>query len=219
MKKLLILLVVGFLFQACNDDDPQPCLDGSGTVNQHLLSFDSFDEIELSGPIDLHVIQSTELQVVVDATDNVFSRLENKQSGNRIEIGFLENTCFTSDISALVTIMVPNLREIAIEGESNVTSDILMLDQLSIVVSGVGNIELNGQIITQSISSSGVMNVRNFEMLSNDVTINVSGSGDFEVSCSDNLDIVVSGTATIKYKGNPQIDQQASGTLTLTKVE
>ena len=217
MKKYLILIAIGFIFQSCKDD-PQPCIDGSGTTNQYPLSFNSFDEIELSGPIDLHVIQGTEQLVVVEATSNVFSKLENTQSGNRIEIGFMQNSCFIGDISTLVTITVPNLTEIAIAGESNVTSDVLVLDQLSIIVSGVGTIQLNGQIISQSISSSGVMNVKNFEVLSNDVSINVSGSGDFEVSCSDNLNIVVEGTADIKYKGNPRIEQQASGSLTLTQV-
>ena len=112
------------------------------------------------------------------------------------------------------------LRYLPLKDTSNGVSDIvsvgdLNLNQLAIDVSGTANVELSGQVTNQTIKVSGVLDAKNFELLSNNTTIDVSGSGDFEISCSDNLDIDVSGISNVAYKGNPSIDQDISGTLNL----
>ena len=101
-------------------------------------------------------------------------------------------------------------------GISDIVSDgNLNLAQLTLDVSGTANIELSGQVADQTIKVSGVLDAKNFELLTNNTTIDVSGSSDIEIACAGDLDIDVSGIATVSYKGIPSISQNTSGTLTL----
>ena len=50
-----------------------------------------------------------------------------------------------------------------------------------------------------------------FDFLVNDCNIEIEGSGDVEVSCSDNLNVEIDGSANVYYKGTPTIDTDIRG--------
>ena len=216
MKNLFLIIVFAlFLSQGCKEDDL--CLIGSGTVKEYQLGVENFDNISLIGPVNLRIKQAADFEVIVEAEAEIFSELSYEVKNGTLEIGFKENiTCFETDFGVWVNVTLPNIKNITSYGVSDIVSvGDLNLNQLAIDVSGTANVELSGQVTNQTIKVSGVLDAKNFELLSNNTTIDVSGSGDFEISCSDNLDIDVSGISNVAYKGNPSIAQDISGTLNL----
>lgn len=216
MKNLFVILVIVSLFsQGCKEEDL--CLIGSGTVNEYQLVVDNFENVSLFGPVNLRITQGADFDVMVEAEPEIFSALSYEVKNGTLEIGFKNNvSCFETDLGVWVNVTLPNIKNITSSGVSDIISiGDLNLNQLTIDVSGTANLELSGQVTDQTIKVSGVLDAKNFELLTNNTTIDVSGSGDFEISCAVNLDIDVSGIATVSYKGNPIISQDISGTLNL----
>ncbi len=216
MKYLLIISIFALLFsQGCNEENL--CLTGSGPVNEYELSMPNFKHVKLYGPINLKIKQGPEINVQVKAESDIFSHMSYEVKSEKLEIGFKDNIrCFETDYGVWVNITVPNLESINSSGISEIISDgSLDFAKLEIDISGKASIELLGEIDEQTIRSSGTIKVENFQLETESTTINVSGSGDIEVSCIDVLNIDVSGSATIAHTGNPSITQKSSGSLTL----
>jgi hypothetical protein len=216
MKQLLVISVFALLFsQGCNEEDL--CLIGSGTVNEYEIGVDDFENVSLLGPINLRIKQASEFSVFVDAEPEIFSELSYEVKNGTLEIGFKENvTCFETDYGVWVNVTVPDIKTVYSSGVSDIISDgDIALAQLEFIISGTANIMLTGEVSEHTIRSSGIVKAKNFGLLTNNTTINVSGSGDIEVSCANELDIDVDGLATVAYKGSPTITQKVKGTLDL----
>lgn len=204
-----------FLLQGCKDEEL--CLIGSGTVKEYEIGVDDFTNISLFGPINLRIRQGEEISVRVDAEPEIFSQLSYEVKNEMLEIGFKENvTCFETDYGVWVNVTTPNIESIYQSGVSEIVSDgDLTLNQLELNISGTADIMLSGQVSNQIINSSGVINAENFDFLSKNTTIDVSGTAYIDLSCSDKLEIEVDGSARIYYLGNPNISQNVSGELDL----
>lgn len=216
MKNLFVILLSALLLtQGCTEEDL--CLIGSGSVNEYQLDLDDFENVKLMGPINLRIKQAPNSEVMVEAEAEIFSELSYSVKSGTLEIGFKENvTCFETDYGVWVNVTVPDIENISSSGVSDIVSvGDLDLDMLVLDISGTANVELSGQVSDQKIESSGVLNAKNFELITDNTDINVSGTGEMEITCNQYLDIDVSGVATISYKGNPTINQEVSGSLNL----
>jgi hypothetical protein len=215
MKNLLLTLVcISILINSgCNEENL--CLRGSGTVRNYELNVDSFDEISLIGPVNLRIKQGNTPSLNVDAEPEMFSELSYSVKNGLLEIGYKDNvTCFETNHGVWINATVPDIRMIEQSGEGDIISDgLLSLSQLMIRTSGIANISLSGQVDQQMIESSGIVTVQNFNFSTRQTSIEVSGTGDIEVSCTEKLDIDVDGSAVIYYVGNPTITQKSSGSI------
>ena len=216
MKNLFVILVLVSIFtQSCKEEDL--CLIGSGTSKEYQLGLNDFKNVSLLGPVNLRITQGADFEVMVEAEPAMYSKLSYDVKNGTLEIGFKENvTCFETDLGVWVNITLPNIENIRSSGVSDIVSvGDLNLNQLTVDVSGTANVELSGTVVDQSLKVSGVLYAKNFELITNNTTIDVSGSGEFEISCADKLEIDVSGEAKVSYKGNPSIIQDVSGTINL----
>lgn len=71
----------------------------------------------------------------------------------------------------------------------------------------------------QLINAAGSIEVDNFDFITQKTSITISGAGDLNVYCEVELIISVSGAASIRYKGSPQISRNASGALTMEHID
>lgn len=216
MKQALILTAtMPFLFGSCDEDSL--CLRGSGQTQEYTLQLEAFDEVDLSGPVDLRIIQGPVQALQVIAEPEMYSALEYRVRNGVLKIGYEGNVrCFETMHGVWIKITVPDLEAVSVSGESKIVSvGDLDLDILEITISGKGDVDLSGAIADQHFDASGLLEVRNFDVQSNTVSIEISGKADIDVVVQGTLDIDVSGEATIRYKGTPQITQKSSGLLTL----
>ena len=156
-------------------------------------------------------------KVTVLAEPELMQPLEYDVDNGELEIGYEGNiTCFKTNFGVWINITVPDLKEIEASGENIIESEgDLDLDNLVISTSGIATVNLTGEVTTQTLICSGQMVVHNFNLLTQSTNIVISGQGTMEVFCAVSLDIDMSGSATISYKGNPTISQKVSGSLNL----
>jgi hypothetical protein len=219
MKNLKIIsLLILVAFTGCNDEDLE--LIGSGNVINYKLEVDPFNKVALWGPVNLRITQDHVQSLSVDAEPEIFSKLSYEVNHGTLEIGFRENISrFVSDHGVWINVTLPNITRIEQSGDSQIISDgEIILDQLELIVSGKAEIALSGQVENHSIICSGLITSSNFDLMSRSTKIDVSGSAILELFATDRLEINVDGSATLYYKGNPEISQTSSGSIQLINV-
>ncbi len=114
----------------------------------------------------------------------------------------------------------------SIVGESTIYSDTLTLElkgsgeidldveaeQLGSIVSGSGEIRLSGsaKALRHTIAGSGDLNA--FRLETERSEIKITGSGNCELSASNRLEVLISGSGTVFYRGDPRtVSQVVSG--------
>ncbi|MCP4459972.1 MAG: DUF2807 domain-containing protein [Cytophagales bacterium] len=216
MKNLFtISILIIILLTSCSED--RLCLSGDGNVLEQELELSAFDRVSLVGPVSLSITQGSNQSVIVRAESEMMENLDYKVSSGTLRIGFEENVnCFKTDHGVWVNVTLPTIEAVSVSGSSEIISNAdLELDELTIQSSGIANVSLSGTVGKQVLDAEGVLNVSNFDLLSGITRIYISGSGNMDISCSDELDIDVDGSATVRYKGNPAISQNVSGSLDL----
>jgi hypothetical protein len=76
-------------------------------------------------------------------------------------------------------------------------------NELEVISSGSCNLELSGRGDHNKLTLSGSGSVKAFDMQSSTAKITISGSSNVEISASDNISAVISGSGNIHFKGNP----------------
>jgi hypothetical protein len=81
----------------------------------------------------------------------------------------------------------------------------------SSVISGSGEIKLFGSSVNQSVTISGSGDFHGFDYVTDETSVNISGSGNAEIFANSILDVTISGSGNVYYKGFPVISTNISG--------
>jgi hypothetical protein len=139
--------------------------------------------------------------------------------------------CFSSNKEAYLTMTMPRLEMISINGSGSLTGEgtfmvtelsadirgsgdiVIAVDaqEVSASIEGSGNMDLSGKTLelTASIDGSGDLNAS--ELQAESVEADIRGSGDIDVDVSDELDASIKGSGNIIYRGNPDVKSSISG--------
>ncbi|QDH79218.1 DUF2807 domain-containing protein [Echinicola soli] len=209
------VLISAVLFSACTDSNL--CIKGDGEVKEYELEVDEFDEVALSGPIDLTLVQGEIRSLKILAESQLMDVLEHEVRGRELIVGFRDRIkCLKSTKGVRVIATVPDIHKISIDGDSEIENvGNLDLADLTIECHGVGEVALTGRVERQFYMVDGKIEVENFGLESAETTIDVNGKGEFEVNCTETMYIDVNGKAEVDYKGHPRIYQDVNGLLDL----
>ena len=232
--KLLIFFISAIILCSCQS------ITGSGNIITQTRSLSNFEGVKTSGSIDIEVMNDQNQTVKVEADDNILPYIITEVEDGILKVYYkpnisLQNTNAKVYVSALI------LKKLMVSGSGSITSkgtlkdtdrieiktsssgDInALVDAPSIIakVSGSGSITLQGRTKTfnGSTSSSGDLKCKN--LLSENATVKVSGSGSAYVYASVHLDVKTSSSGDIYYSGNPnspQIKTSGSGNVQAEK--
>ncbi|AWW31416.1 DUF2807 domain-containing protein [Echinicola strongylocentroti] len=208
-------LIAAVLFCSCTDNNL--CIKGDGEVKEYDLEVGEFDEVSLSGPIDLTIVQGEVQSLKVLAESQLMEALEYDVRGGELMIGFRDKVkCLKSTKGVRVIATVPDIHKISIDGDSEINNvGNLALTDLTIECHGDAEVVLFGTVDRQFFVVDGKIEVENFGLVSAETTIEVNGKGEFEVNCTEVMYIDVNGKADVDYKGHPRVYQDVNGLLDL----
>jgi hypothetical protein len=211
---------------------------GNGNVIKQERKVSSFDAIDVSGAFDVFLSQGPTQSVFIEADENLMSVIKTGVFGSTLRI---ENSKPIHNAKSLkVYITVKELRSIEVSGAVDIQTETKFTqNELSIEISGatdakldlaVQKLEVNssggcklmltGMANTFDLDVSGAVDVRAFELLTENVSIDISGAGEAEVNVTKELKADVSGAANVKYKGSPaKVLTDVSGAGSVKKVD
>lgn len=242
-KNLIISLVPAILLLivslACQLSMNVPLVGtrGSGNVVTEERQVGDFTRVELSGIGDLEIETGDRPALRIEAEDNILAMIETEVIGDTLRIGFKDNSIPRPTRAIRYFLTVPSLEALDASGLGNIKASDLQAERFTIAISGggdieiasldaetveidisgLGNLEINGgeaANLEVGISGGGDLNSENLQVQEADV--NISGLGSATVRVSELLRADISGGGSIRYYGNPTVEEQVSG---LGKVE
>lgn len=232
MRKYLILLamlsIVVFASGCVNQ--------GSGNVTNETRNVTAFTQINSNGDMDLIVSQGSNNSVVVQGDSNLIPNISTTVTGNQLKIS--NNNPTNGGKSIKVYITVVNLDTIENGGSGSISADNLNLTNLNLFVTGSGSINmenlvannikvvnsgsgaltLGGNIKNEDVSITGSGQYNSKDLQSSDGTVEIDGSGSATVNVINQLKIIINGSGQVSYLGNPNIQQQVTGSGSVKKI-
>lgn len=215
-------------------------INGNGNVVIQSRSTGDFNSIEVSGAINVYVRQeSAAPSIKVETDENIQGLIITEVQGNVLRIRQEEG--FNLHATTIkVYVAAASYSRLEASGACNIYTESLIsgTDKVRVglsgasdavleisapaieaELSGAGSLTMKGETKDLSIDGSGSSKIRCFDLLSENVRIDISGAGNAEVSASTKLDVEVSGAGDVLYKGNPTVNQHISGAGSVRKAE
>ena len=203
MKTLLITLaVIIIIIFFIKNNLTKNNIQGSGNIISESRELNNFTSIILLGSIDVNIKTSESNNCVVVADDNLIPYIKTEVVNNKLNISL--NESYSSEEKLAVNINTPNYDEVSLSGSGNINILDFKNNNLSLNISGSGNITGNGEVETLVVKINGSGNLMSKEIKSKSATITINGSGDGEVFASDSISAKINGSGNIKYFGNPE---------------
>lgn len=238
--KLIAFALISFvLISSCKKDEEvtptKNCTKGQGAITTTTLSVTNFLGIDLAFSSNVTIHEGPTLNVQATGHSNIIQKIKTNVSSG-IWIIELEDGCY-EDYQLAIDITIPNINSLKLSGSGNILvnnfsnqNGILLMDlsgsgdltlnqfegitTINSFITGSGGIQTNQDILSLealNLTLSGSGAYIGFEIKSDDCAIHSSGSGNVETTVENNLDVLISGSGSISYKGTPTIIQNISG--------
>lgn len=242
MKKSIQLMVLGAFLAGfmVNAQSSNNRVDGNGKVVTQTRNTADYDAIKVSGSFDVDLVAGKEGKITIKGEENILNVIIVEVEDNTLKIQVKKNTNIRSSMGKKVQVTVPfeKISELSLSGSGDIQSkNVIKNDKflarlsgsgnfnlavdsnsLELNLSGSGNVRLKGSADSFTTKLSGSGDIDAAELKSKNVDVNVSGSGDSKVNCSEVLTARVSGSGDIKYTGNPEKrDVKVSGSGNISK--
>lgn len=110
--------------------------------------------------------------------------------------------------------------DIRISGSGKVVSDDLSCEKTRLTVTGSGSVRLNGTGGDVSCEITGSGNIDASGYTAGNADCRVNGSGNMVVSSEEKLTASITGSGSIRYKGNPQtVNRQITGSGSIKQIK
>jgi hypothetical protein len=231
MKKYISILFLGLLFHVSGQETGIGKIKGSGTMKTEERPLNSFTNIQANGCYHLVITQDTFQKVVIKTDDNIMPYVTTEVSGGKLKIFFSPRYRNYDPTSVTVYISSSLIEDIGLSGSGTVRSTnqlktkkphyrvsgsgsmnlSVVAESIETAISGSGTIELNGSASSAKYDISGSGNMNALSLVSPDVKVKISGSGDCLVNAENSLDVNISGSGKVSYKGAARIISHISG--------
>lgn len=240
MRKLLILLCLpAILATSCREIFGKR-VRGDGNLRTDTRSVGSFTSVEVGGAIDLYVRQDAAQSLKIEADGNLLEYIDAYTEGDKLVVKTKNGFNLDPSRDIKVSVSAPLFKRIGASGACDVFSEnqLVSNENLSIDLSGASDakldvkapsvdadisgacsVQLKGETKNLKAGGSGSVSFKCFDLLAENVSVDISGAGDAEVYASQKLDVGVSGAAGVKYKGNATVSQDVSGAGSVRKVD
>ena len=239
MRQALLVAVCSFLlFSSCREIFAKR-IRGNGNITTQTRSAGSFNSIDVSGSIDVYVKQDSSSSIKVEADDNLQQYVETVNEGNVLRIRTEQGYNLRSSRQIKVYVSAAMFSRFEASGACNLFSqgkitsasemdydlsgscDLTMdvnAPKISAVASGACTLTLTGQTKDFHVRGSGSTTIKSFDLLAENVDLDISGAGDAQVYASVKLTGSLSGAGSVDYKGAAQSDIHTSGATSVKKI-
>ncbi|MGI9543338.1 MAG: head GIN domain-containing protein [Cyclobacteriaceae bacterium] len=210
------------------EDDDFGCLRGRGSQVSEERFLTDFTSVTNATSANVVIVQGSRYDIEVRAQDNILDEVSTVVRGSELLID--TRRCVNSaDIDVFIT--MPQINALSIIGSGDIFGDNTWAvndmdlriigsgdmdldvdaDDIDIEIRGSGEITLFGTADNCRTDISGSGDLRSFNLVANEHSVTIFGSGDAQVFASDELDVIINGSGDVLYKGSPSISVNISG--------
>jgi Putative auto-transporter adhesin, head GIN domain len=224
-NSILLFIMVAWISYSCN----LATIQGNGQIAKEMRTTTNFDAVEASGSVEVVLTQGRVETVEVETDQNLLEYITTEVSGRKLIIK--QKASLSPSKRLIVYVTVVNLKEIKTSGAITITGTNqfhfpslvidasgvvdgkidLFVDELKLEVSGSAELIITGRAKKANYDLSGATKLMALDFITEDCSLDVSGSSEAQVNANNTLDIDVSGASVVKYKGAAKVKQDVSG--------
>lgn len=236
MKQIFLFLIAGTMLASSCGFIGGKKVHGDGNWKTDERSVGSFDEVQVSGAIDVYVSQGAAQPVKIETDANLMEYVEVNVEGSRLVIKTRNGYNLDPTQEMKVYVTAPLYKSIQVSGACDVIgqNEISSSGKIDMGVSGAGEIKmeisspevtvdltgagaatLRGQTKKFDISLSGAGHIRCFDLKSETTEVDITGAGEAEVFASVAITGSISGAGSVHYKGggSPSVNTTGAGSV------
>jgi hypothetical protein len=242
MKKSIALLtcLLFISFYGHSQWNSREKIKGNGHIVSKNIETPNYDIVWVNGFFDVELQIGEEGKIVIKGEENIIEFITFTVDNNTLKITTEKGKYIVPSSGKKIQITVPfeSLSEVSLSGSGDIKSkNKITTDNFICDLSGSGKIELNinANNIKASVSGSGDVvlsgdntniqckvtgsgDINASKLKSKNAEVNVTGSGDCKVYCTDNLEARVTGSGDITYFGDPsKKDTKVTGSGEISK--
>ena len=231
------IMLAAISFGGCMEDVFMPCITGNNNFESESRALADFNKIDYQIEGNLIVRKASENRIEIEGSSNQLNYIKTKVENGRLKI-YSSQCLKNTDLNFVV--YTEDLSEVKLAGSGDVeVMDDFASKELNFEVSGSGKLSApaEAELVTTKLSGSGSITLegycQNFEsqisgsgkihgyaLVANSANATISGSGDLEIFVNSTLTSNISGSGSVRYKGNPPIvNSNISGSGRVTKVQ
>lgn len=198
---------------------------GSGISKHDVRNVTGFSSVQINGSFTTTISQGDTYLVEIDADENIVEQITTVLVDSTLHIEFKKGFSFQIGSPVHIHIQAPAWTDIGIHGSGDlISSSPLTGNKLEIQTNGSGEVQLNlayqivnadmngspdlqlsGTSKSLSVQSNGSGNIDTDQLICNQVSLFISGSGDAMVHADSILNVQVNGSGDVTYTGNAGI--------------
>ncbi len=220
-----------FLMASCIKSDYFPCVKSRGEIVVIETSASNFNSVDLRLHASVKVSRASEYSVQVSAPENLHEFITVSETGKMLVIE--TNRCIRNRKDEItIHIEMPHWSTLRVSGSGTVVAEdfgpmalaeleILgsgnlevagEFDQIRSYVGGSGSIKVSGTALSQKADVAGSGKIDGLYLESVSARAHIKGSGSVRVWAKEKLDVKISGSGNVYYKGFPGVSTSISGT-------
>jgi hypothetical protein len=216
------------------------CLKPKGALVKRMIIPETFSSVRMLLPASAVLEYAPICSIEVEGEENILDNINYEIRDGELKIQF--DRCVRKlDSPPRMIIRAPFFYGYVLQGSGSLsipdtlkqagsafTLEILGSGEINAVVatgsvlskiSGSGSIRVSGTCDTQKMQISGSGDVHGFALASNRAEVEISGSGNANLSVKDYLKVKISGSGNVNYYGNPSVDLDVSGSGKVNKMD
>ena len=186
---LAAIISIALISQSCTKEYSK--IEGFGPITTETLNLQEFTGIDMEGSDDVNIKYGTEQKVEVTGHPNIISLIKTDVTNEIWYMGLERGNYGRYELTYIITL--PSIEKISYEGSGNVSiTDPIEVDYME-------------------LSLMGSCNFKGFSLNAATCQVDITGSGNCEITAGDRLDVDINGSGSVYYKGTPTIHEDIAG--------
>ncbi|HUP14199.1 MAG TPA: head GIN domain-containing protein [Niastella sp.] len=225
MKKITgIVLAITVLGSSCMFDDHK--VKGNGNVTTQSKTIGEINGVELHSSFDVILTEGSPSNVKIEAEENVIQYIDLHVENGVLNIRYEDNVSVRTKKQVKIYVTAPSFNRVENSGSGDITGDTKISNdsKVNIDVSGSGNVKLDidAPEVDATLTGSGEIklkgetkkfhgevtgsgDIRAMELLAEEATVQVTGSGGIDIYSSVKVNASITGSGDIRYKGDAHV--------------
>jgi hypothetical protein len=182
---------------------------GSGNRVVQKREVPTFTSISTDGAFDVEVVVQKTQSFEIEGDDNILPLISTDVSGDKLSIK--SGSSFSTSEPLRIRISVPELVAVRASGAGKFEVTGVKSEKFQIGCNGAPALKVSGSTRMLDIDVTGAAKIDAQALHAATVTIDSKGVSRVDVDASDKLDVTISGTSVVTYKGDPTVNKTING--------
>ncbi|MCG8305917.1 MAG: DUF2807 domain-containing protein [Cytophagales bacterium] len=228
-KSAFYILLLSFMSVGACDTGQIECLRASSKVVSELRDLRDFKGIAFNHVGTLKISQGPQYSFIMNGPENVLEATTTAIENDILVIG--TEHCFNGEYDFTIEIIAPEYELISLVGIGDIQTsgpingEILNVELLGVgdvdaeiyadslysVIAGTGILDYRGEVDKHQLTCTGQFTLNGYPLSTKKTIIDLSGTGDSQVTASELLRVIISGAGNVYYQENPTIESTITG--------